>query len=154
VLDELPRPVMARLMDIAELRRQKRGDRKTSFNGIPDVIGWRGLATTFTEREQSGGVMPTRRDILSRNAAFPRALLFRTNIVSTHEMAAHGLISTWRAVKALMHRRASPSAVRHVIKPMKGSTCVSHLTQHERPARIYSQAATGWTRGPTSASAN
>jgi hypothetical protein len=60
VLDELPRPVMARLMDIAELRRQKRGDRKTSFNGIPDVIGWRGkdLITIECKRARTDRLRP------------------------------------------------------------------------------------------------
>ena len=47
-------------------------------------------------------------------------------------MAAHGLIGTWRAVKAPTHRRASPPAVRNVIKPMRASTCVSHFTQQGR----------------------
>jgi hypothetical protein len=37
---QLPERVIDRLNGIAELRRQKRGERKASFNGIPDVIGW------------------------------------------------------------------------------------------------------------------
>jgi Holliday junction resolvase len=37
----MPERVINRLMGIAELRRQKLGERKVNFNGIPDVIGWR-----------------------------------------------------------------------------------------------------------------
>jgi hypothetical protein len=38
---QMPERVINRLTGIAELRRQKLGERKVNFNGIPDVIGWR-----------------------------------------------------------------------------------------------------------------
>jgi hypothetical protein len=51
---ELPKRVEDKLVGIAELRRQKRGERKVSFNGIPDVIAWREEDLIMIECKRAG----------------------------------------------------------------------------------------------------
>lgn len=54
LVEQLPRHITDRLVGIAELRRQKRREQKASFNGIPDVIGWRRDDLIMIECKRAG----------------------------------------------------------------------------------------------------